>query len=256
MNELRKKFANRESVLGTFFNVGDCACMECLGYTGLDFVIIDTEHGPYDTMPAMDLIRTAEHAGLTPIVRIGDVTHKEIQRAADCGAVGVIAPCLNTIDEFEKLVDLAKYPPLGNRGFIKGRGAGFGNLPWSGGTLEQYMAASNDKLMVIPQCETKGSLESIEQVAALDGVDGVFVGPFDLSISLGIPGQFDHPTFCAAIERVKKAFHDAGKPCYIFAPNPAGVKKRLAEGYDGVALNLTGNILIEAYRSQVKAIRE
>lgn len=256
MNELWKKFAAQEGALGTFFNVGDCACMECLGYTGLDFVIIDTEHGPYDTEHAMELIRTAEHAGLAPVVRIADVTHKEIQRAADCGAVGIIVPCLNTMEEFTKLVDLAKYPPLGNRGFIKGRGAGFGNLPWSGGTLEEYMAASNEKLMVIPQCETKASLEIIEQVAALEGVDGVFIGPFDLSISLGIPGQFDHPGFCAALERIQAAFRAAGKPVYIFVMTAADVKRRLAQGYDGVALNLTGNILIEAYRTMVDAIKQ
>ncbi len=256
MNELRKKFAKHEGALGTFFNAGDVPMMECLGYTGLDFVIIDTEHGPYDTETMGDLIRAAENGGLTPMVRIGDVTHKEIQRAADAGACGIIAPCLNTMEEFEKLVDLCKYPPLGSRGFIKGRGSGFGNMPWAAGSLEEYLAASNEKLMVMPQCETASALAIIEDVAALPGVDGVFIGPFDLSISMGIPGQFTAPEFCAAIERIKKAFHDVGKPVYIFSMTAEDVRRRLAEGYDGVALNLTSNIFIDAYREKVQAIKE
>ena len=118
-NKLREMHKNNKQSLGTFFNAGDMSCMECIGYSGLDFVIIDAEHGPYDTESVMNLIRASESVGLTPVVRIAEVTHKEIQRVADCGAEGIIVPCLRTIDEFKKVVDLAKYAPIGNRGFIK-----------------------------------------------------------------------------------------------------------------------------------------
>ena len=92
-NRLREKYKNGEVAIGTFFSMGDMNCMECLGFSGMDYVIIDTEHGPYDTESMMDLIRVAESVKLSPIVRIADVTHKEIQRAADCGADGLIVPC-------------------------------------------------------------------------------------------------------------------------------------------------------------------
>lgn len=253
---LRDAFKAGRQVVGTFFNMGDMSSMECLGYTGMDFVIIDTEHGPYDTEPMMDLIRAAESVDLVPLVRIADVTHREIQRAADCGAEGLIVPCLRSVDEYRKLVDLAKYPPVGNRGFIKGRGSGFGNMDWASGSLEEYMANSNDKLMVIPQCETVESLEQIEEIAALDGVDGIFIGPFDLSISMGIPGQFTAPEFVAAVDRIIKAFHDVGKPAYIYTNNPAESRVRLASGADGVANSLNSVVMVEAYRRIVKEIKE
>ena len=143
MNKLRDLYAAGKPAIGTFFSSGNAAMMECLGYTGLDFAVIDTEHGPFDTETMQDLIRAAEHAGLAPVVRIADVTHKEIQRAADCGAQGLIIPCLRSLDDFKKAVDLAKYAPAGNRGFIKGRGAGFGCADWTKGPCSVSMTAKS-----------------------------------------------------------------------------------------------------------------
>lgn len=254
-NLLREKYRAHEPVIGTFFNMGDLSCMECLGYTGLDFVIIDTEHGPFDTETMMDLIRTAESVNLAPIVRIADVTHKEIQRAADCGAAGLIVPCLRTVEEYRKLVDLAKYAPVGNRGFIKGRGCGFGYQDWASGSLEEYMANSNEKLMVIPQCETAESLANIEEIAALEGIDGIFVGPFDLSISMGMPGRFQEPEFKRALDRIARACKEVGKPVYIYANNPPESRGHLAAGFDGVANGLTAGVFAEAYRKMAAEIK-
>ncbi len=152
LNRLRDLFQAGKGAIGTFVSMGNESLVECLGYTGLDFVIIDTEHGPFDTETMMNLIRAAESVGLVPVVRIANVDHKEIQRAADCGAQGLIVPCLRDVVDFKKTVALAKYAPLGQRGFIKGRGTGFGQLPWAAtDTLEAYYANSNDRLMVIPQ---------------------------------------------------------------------------------------------------------
>lgn len=254
-NKLREKFAKGERVIGTFFNMGDMSCMECLGYTGMDYVIIDTEHGPYDTESMMDLIRAAESVGLVPVVRIADVTHKEIQRAADCGAQGLIVPCLRTVEEYRKLVDLAKFAPVGNRGFIKGRGSGFGNMDWADVPLEQYMANSNERLMVIPQCETAESLEAIEEIVAIDGIDGIFIGPFDLSISMGMPGRFTDPVFVAAIDRIIAACKAVNKPVYVYTNNPAEAKVRFEQGADGVANSLDSIILVEAYKKMVADIK-
>jgi len=254
-NKLRELHKAQKQALGTFFNAGDMSCMECIGYSGLDFVIIDAEHGPYDTESIMNLIRASESVGLTPVVRIADVTHKEIQRVADCGAEGLIVPCLRTVEEYKKLVDLAKYAPIGNRGFIKGRGSGFGNMEWASGSIEEFMANSNEKLMVIPQCETAESLECIEEIAAIDGVDGIFIGPFDLSISMGIPAKFQLPEFKAAIKRIVDAFHKEGKPAYIFANNAAETRGYLADGIDGVATGLSSVMLAEAYKKLVAEIK-
>ena len=255
MNKLRDLYAEGKPAIGTFFSTGNPSYMECLGYTGLDFVVIDTEHGPFDTMDMQDLIRAAESVGLVPIVRIADVTHKEIQRAADCGAQGIIIPCLRSIDDFKKAVDLAKYTPVGNRGFIKGRGAGFGNAAWTEGPLEEYFRKSNEKFMVIPQCETVEALEQIEDITRIDGLDAIFIGPYDLSTCMGIPGQFDNPALIEARRRVLKACQAAGKPCYILSMTPPEAAALIGEGYDGVAHSLDFILFTEAYKKEVAAIR-
>lgn len=254
-NQLRERYKAGEPVIGTFFNMGDMSAMECLGYTGLDYVIIDCEHGPFDTESMLNLIRAAEGVNLTPIVRIANVNHKEIQRAADCGAEGLIVPCLRRVDEYRNLIDLAKFPPLGNRGFIKGRGCGFGNMGWASTSLEEFMANSNEKMMVIPQCETVESLEHIEEIAALEGLDGIFIGPFDLSISMGIPARFDHPDFLAALDRIYSACRAAHKPVYIYANDAMESRRRLASGVAGVACSLNSIELTKVYRQLVHDIK-
>ena len=255
LNRLRDFYAEGKPAIGTFFSAGNEAFMECLGYTGLDFVVIDTEHGPFDTETMQNLIRVAESVGLVPVVRIADVTHKEIQRAADAGAQGIIIPCLRSVEDFQKAVALAKFAPVGNRGFIKGRGSGYGNQPWAAG-MEEFFRNSNEKLMVIPQCETAEALEQIESIAAIDGLDGIFIGPFDLSICLGMPGQFSAPELLAAERRVKAACDAAGKPCYILSLTAEEGAKLLKEGYAGVAHNLDFGLFTKVYQEEVKAIRE
>lgn len=253
-NKVKKKLENHEKVFGTFFTMGNMSAMECLGYTGLDFVIVDTEHGPFDTETAMNLIRAAEGVNLTPIMRIADVTHKEIQRALDIGAKGLIIPCLRTMDEMRRLVDLAKFAPLGNRGFIKGRGSGFGYQEWAS-DIDDFMRISNEQLLVLPQCETVECLECIEEVVKLDGIDGIFVGPFDLSIAMGIPAQFDHPDFVAAVDRILTACRSAGKTALIFTSSIGDAKRYLEKGFDGAAHTIDAAVLVEGYRSIVKELK-
>jgi 4-hydroxy-2-oxoheptanedioate aldolase len=253
-NLVKEKLESGKKVVGTFFSMGNPSAMECLGFTGLDFAIIDTEHGPFDTESAMALVRAAEAGGITPFMRIADVSHREIQRAVDIGVQALIVPCLRTMDEMKKLVDLAKFAPIGNRGFIKGRGAGFGYQPWSNGSVAEYMAASNERLLVLPQCETAECLADIENVVALDGIDGIFVGPFDLSISLGIPGDFENPKFKAAVDRILSACKAANKYSLIYTTNVESAREYLAQGYDGVANSLDFTVFTEAYKDMVNNI--
>ena len=255
MDNLSKaKLQEGKKLLGTFFSMGNPSALECLGYTGMDFVIIDTEHGPFDTESAMGLVRAAESVGLSPFMRIADVSHREIQRAVDMGIQGLIVPCLRSLDEMRKLVDLAKFPPVGNRGFIKGRGSGFGYQPWASGSVADYMAASNDRLLVLPQCETLECYRQIDQVLAIDGIDGIFIGPFDLSISLGMPGDFDNPAFKAAVNVILEACKKAGKYSMIFTTSVQQARSYLEQGFDGVAHSIDFTVFTEAYKSAIDNI--
>ena len=254
MNFLKKALQEKGNALGTFLSVTNVPIMEGLGYTGLDFVVIDTEHGPYDTMQMSDLIIAAERSGMAPVVRVADVTHKEIQRAVDNGAQGIIVPCLRTIEEFKKVIELTKYAPIGNRGFIKARGAGFGNEPWADVSLVEYMKNSNERVLVLPQCETQEALDIIEDIVKLEGIDGIFIGPFDLSICMGIPGEFTNPKFKAAITRIMNACHEVGKLCMIFTTSTQDASHYFADGMDAVANSIDTITFINAYKTMTKEI--
>jgi len=255
LNRLKEIMQEKGNAIGTFLGIANAPLVECLGYTGLDFVLIDTEHGPYDTQPMSDLIKAAELGGMAPIVRIADVTHKEIQRAVDNGAQGIIVPCLRTVEDFKKAVDLAKFAPVGNRGFIKARGCGFGNEAWAKGTMEEYMKNSNERALMLPQCETVEALEHIEEIVQIEGLDGIFIGPFDLSIAMGIPAQFNHPDFQAAVERVFEACKKAGKLCMILGNTVEESKNYLERGFDAVAYSMDAYIITEVFRTAVDQIR-
>ena len=253
-NLLKQKLDNKETVIGTLMAVGNPAIMELLGYAGIDFVMLDTEQRPHTADELANIVRAAELANITTIVRVAEPTHKEIQSIAWSGAKGVVIPCLKYVDQVKKLVDIAKYPPLGNRGFAKGRDCGYGNEAWSK-KHKDYMDTSNEEFMVIPQCETAECLDAIEEVAALAGVDGILIGPNDLSISMGIPGEFAHPDFVKALDRIKNACKKAGKPAFIFCGNVAKGKGYIEAGYEGVLYSRDSKILVDAYKEIVEGLR-
>lgn len=255
LNRLKQIIAEKGNAVGTFLGVANVPIVEAMAHTGLDFVVVDTEHGPYDTENMSDLIRTAEQSGLAPLVRVADVTHKEIQRAVDNGAQGIIVPCLRDAEDFREAVRLAKFAPIGTRGFIKGRGSGFGSAPWASGSLEEYMEKSNERVLVLPQCETEEALEQIEEIVEIEGLDGIFIGPFDLSICMGIPAQFEHPDFKAALDRILLACRKAGKLCLIFGSDPDESRRYLEMGFDAVADSIDAIVFTEAYRAIVRDIR-
>lgn len=255
-NKMKEKIANGDKVVGTFLSSGNTSMMECLGHTNMDYVLIDAEHGPFDTETIMDLVSIAKKVDLTPFVRIADVSHREIQRVIDLGAEALIVPCLRTMEEIKNVVHYGKFAPIGNRGFVKGRGCGFGFEEWAAGSVADYMAACNDRLMIIPQCETAELLDIIEDVVKVEGIDGIFVGPYDLSISIGHPGEFDHPDFIAAVNRILKACKDAGKASFIYTGDVQTAKDYLNAGFDGVTHRLDFDVLIESYREIVKRIKE
>ena len=243
-----------KTTFGTFFELGGRGAMEALSRAGLDYVIIDTEHGCLSAESAADMIVAAENGGLLPFVRIGDTRRPYVLRMLDVGARGLIVPNIRSADEVRQLVEYAKFPPLGSRGYCPTRTTGWGADEWSKEVFG-YMDACNRRCKLIPQCETREALEQIEQIAALPGVDGIFIGPCDLSIALGIPLQFDSPILLAACERVLKACRDNGIEAYIFAGNMADAVKWAKKGFDSVTYSLDASVLIGAYRELADSFR-
>ncbi len=253
-NLLREKLKSGDQAIGTFFELGGSTTVECLGISGLDFFIIDTEHGPFDVESSMDFIRAAELSSITPLVRIKDVSRPSVLKMLDIGAKGLIVPCVENPEQVKNLIEWAKYYPLGKRGFFTARPAGYGYKEFAK-NLDSYFKTSNEETLLIPQCETLGCLENIETIANMDGVDGIFIGPFDLSIAMGKPGQFENPEFLQAIDRILKACKDAGKFSFIFSTNKESGKDHLNKGFDGVAINMDASILINAYKELIKDLK-
>lgn len=252
-NKLRKKLINGEKPLGMFFDTASTFIMECLGRTGLDFVIIDNEHSPIEAESSAEFILAAERVGLTPLCRVREVSRPAILKLLDVGAQGLIIPQIYNVEQVREVISHAKYYPVGQRGFCPSRkdGWGFDGL----GSVAETMDYFNRETLLLPQCETVGALESIEEIAALDGVDGIFVGPYDLSISMGMPGEFGRPEFQAALDRIIRACKAAGKFCIFFTGSMETAAESYARGFDAVAYNLDAAVFVDAVKSRVSEIK-
>lgn len=196
---LKLRWQRGEVTLGAWCMIPSSLTAEILAKGGFDWVLIDMQHGCMDYQTAVEMIRAIDLAGITPLVRIPWNEPGIIGRMLDAGAMGIVAPMINSVGEAQNLVDACRYPPIGKRslGPIRvGARDGMG-----------YVASANDRIAVIPMIETAEALAGVEDIAAVPGVDALFVGPFDLSFSLGLrPGDNDgEPKFDDAIARINAA---------------------------------------------------
>ena len=255
MNRIREKFLNHELAVGTFTQLTSTVAVEALGRTGLDYVLIDTEHSAVGIEFLSSAITAADAAGIVPLVRINDIARSKVLQPLDYGAQGLIVPAVETVEQVRRLVEYAKFPPVGNRGFCPTRDGGYGYDEVSMQGTDVYFAHANQETLLIPQCETVGCLEHIEEITAMDGVDGIFVGPFDLSIALGRPMAFDCDEMRAALDRILNACHKNNKMAFIFCGDAQAAKARAAQGFDSVTAGLDIMALVDSYRAMVQDIR-
>ncbi len=255
-NLVREKMLRGEKTLGTFMVIGSGTAAECIGLAGYDYVIIDTEHGPFDPECAVDFIRAAKLYGTAPFVRVQDTSRASILKMLDAGAMGLIIPQINTVEEIREVVRHGKYTPVGNRGVAPSVGTAFWQEDYAQHGLAHTFETANRETMLFPQCETIGCLEHIEEIAAIDGVDGIFVGPFDLSVAMDMPLAFDRPEFKAALARILAACKAAGKPVMIYAGTEKDAKDDFAMGFDSVTYNQDGALLIDVLKAAKAAIMD
>ncbi|HIV21038.1 MAG TPA: hypothetical protein IAC81_03535 [Candidatus Scatomorpha stercorigallinarum] len=254
-NAILEKFRRGEPSLGIISHLLSAPAIEVLAYTGMDYVLIDLEHSPIGAEHAARLVGVAQGAGLAPLVRVDGIGRSQILKMLDVGAAGLVVPQLETVEQARKLVSYAKFPPLGNRGYCPTRDGGWGSGSCYERGMDGYMAEANTSTLLIPQCETAGCLEHIEEIAAVEGVDGIFIGPFDLSIALGIPGQFGDPLLTEGIERVRRACAAAGKLCIMYAGSGEAAKRYFDQGFPSVAAGLDIEVLKLAVRGIASAAR-
>ena len=176
----------------------------------LDFIMLDCEHACYDYETLHDLFVALNLNGIAGMVRVPELSKGHVSRVLDCGAVGVMVPMINTVEEARLLVKYSKYSPTGGRGFIAA--TAFNEYASDGKSHAQIMEEQNNKVITIAQIESKEAVEQIEEIAAVDGIDVLLVGQSDMSISYGIPGDFANSIMQKAVRRVADACKNHKKP--------------------------------------------
>jgi 2-keto-3-deoxy-L-rhamnonate aldolase RhmA len=219
---------------------------------GCDFALLDTEHSGFHNETIKGALRYFEAAGLPTIVRVPSKDYHHIARAADMGAEGVMLPMVNDAAEARAILDCLKYVPDGKRGVA----LGIAHDRYAGGPVLEKLSAANERTTFFAQIETAAGVENADAIAALPGVDCLWVGHFDLSCSLGIPGQFDHPTFADAIRRVGDACRRHGKAAGRLVPDvQTGVRIHDEDGFDFVCYSGDVWALQAAVKAGIDAIR-
>lgn len=166
--------------------------------SGFDWLFLDTEHGSFHTESVQAIIQACLQTPVTPIVRVPDYQYDLVARTLDAGAEGIIFPRTEAPDQLAKAVSWAKYPPRGVRGF----GLGEPNIGFVSASIPEIIDHHNSENLVIAQIESMAGLDAIDEIASVEGLDCLLLGPADMSVSLGIPGQWDHPKFQDAFDRV------------------------------------------------------
>jgi 2-keto-3-deoxy-L-rhamnonate aldolase RhmA len=172
-----------------------------LAAAGYDWLWVDAEHGGFDWESIQDLCRTANLSGISPLVRVADLQYSLVARALDCGAHGIIFPRVESPDLLQAAVSWAKFPPEGTRGF----GLAPFHLEWKSAPVPEIISEANANTLVVLQIETKAAFDIREELLSVPGVDVVMVGPMDLSISLGAPGDFENARFVETVEGIREA---------------------------------------------------
>lgn len=240
--------------LGIFSVVGSELVIECIAQGGFDYVVIDLEHGALDNVDTVNLIRAAQGRGLAPFVRINTISRASVLHPLDAGAAGIIVPNVKSVGEARALVEWSKFAPIGQRGVGVVRATMFGHADYAS-NMSEYQRVSNEETLLLLQCETKECLESIDEIASINGVDGIFIGPFDLSFALGIPMQFDSPVFHDALKKVREACTRYKKHLFIFGGDVAKARGFRAMDFESVAVSVDASVFVRALKELVSDLK-
>lgn len=250
-NRLKRRLVAGESVLGTFLDLPCPAVVEVAAAAGFDFVVVDTEHGPLMIETAEAMVRAGEAAGIGVVVRVRENDPPQIMRVLDIGAAGVQVPQVMTREEAERAARSAKYPPLGNRGLHPAtRAVRFGKDATPG-----FTDRLNEETMVVIHIEGIDGVRNIDGILEVPQIDVIFLGPYDLSCSLGIPGQVDSPKVREAMQAVVEKASAAGKIVGSFYRDAAEAGEARAQGIRYVTVSIDQRILLDACSRIVEGVK-
>ncbi len=247
-HEFRAKLKRRQRLLGTMITLSSAVTAEILSRVGFDWLFIDAEHGSFSAGDLQNVVRSAG-PDIPCVVRVAAPDEISIKKALDVGASGIIAPQVNDAETAQRLVRYCKYPPEGSRGVGIARAMGYGL------DFEAYLANANDLIAVIAQAEHIEAVKNIESIVQVPGLDGMLVGPYDLSASMGFRGQVDHPEVVAAIEHVTEVCQAVEMPLGIFGVSAAAVRPYLESGYTFLIVGVDTLLLGGAAKALLAELR-
>ncbi len=241
---IKKRLKNGEMVFGTWNNIPSASLMNALGCSGIDFIVIDAEHGPVSMETAEDLIRAAEVCGVAPIIRVPSNNDHLILRALDIGAHGIQVPHVSTKEEASRVVRYSKYYPLGERGYSPFTRAGkYGYEP------KEHAKRSNEDTLIVLNIEGKEGIRNLKDIVEVDNIDVVFIGPYDLSQSLGKPGKVDDKEVINSIRDNVKIIKDQGLACGSFANDLTYLDILMDCGVQYLTYMVDSSLIAETYRN-------
>lgn len=230
-NTLRNRIKAGELTLGSWITIGHPNVAEILSNAGFDWLVIDIEHNPIDISMVQTLITTIQSKGVAALVRVNKNEEVVIKHVLDAGADGIIVPMICSKEDAIQAVDYAKYPPIGKRGVGLARAQQYGT------GFESYKKWVAEDLVVIAQIEHIDGINNLEEIISVDGIDGSIIGPYDLSGSMGMPGEFEKPVVKEALKRYIDICQKHGFPMgfHVVNTDPAKIQEKIDEGYRFIA---------------------
>lgn len=248
-NLTKQRLRQGQPVFGTMCNAASTLVVETLGHSGYDFVIVDLQHGENNLDNAQHMFQALGSTPATPFVRVAAGVPMYIQRVLDLGAYGVIVPLVNTRAEAEQVVSSVRYAPQGTRSWGPVRGLLYGGA--------DYFSKSPEELMTLVMIESAEALNNVEEIMAVDGVDGCFVGPADLGISLGYSPELPvaDPAVDDAIARILSATQATGKFAGIHTTSAEDARRRVAQGFRLVSVMADTRMMKAGAQQTLAALR-
>lgn len=242
------RIRQKELLLGTMLTIPAPETAEMVAKCGFDWLFMDGEHAPLSVLDWQRLMQ-AVGGRCANILRVPSASERDIKKALDIGADGIIAPRIRSADEAKQLVDWCRYPPEGARSVGVGRAQGYG------ARLGEYLSRANENIAVVLQIEHADAISAIEDIVAVKGVDALFVGPYDLSASLGISGAVSDARVITAIDRVGEVCQKHGVTAGIFGIDVDAAKPWIAKGFTLIAVGIDMVFLGSAAEAALKAVK-
>ena len=227
-NQTKAKLKAGETVHGCFVRYPEPTLIEMLGYYGWDFIMFDGEHSTITPRDCEQLARAAELQNVTPLVRVTTNQQPVILRFMDTGVMGAMVPMVNSVADATDAVRSIKYAPQGQRGLAGVRAASFGQVP--GFNFKRYVEEANNETMVIAQVETAAAVDALPDIVQIPDIDVIFIGPTDLSQSVGLPGELQHPVVQKLFDRIISIVTASDKALGILVPNAEAARQWQARG--------------------------